>query len=380
MPKNPIIPTLGLILVIGVWASAGAQDPPAQKADGEAVANPVKPVAADTAPTTEAEKTVDAALTRLKALKSIEADISVSADMLNQKFRVSGTYKRAPGNRVYLLLALAGSADASDKMLQVCDGQTMWDFIKVLDSQRCTKRSIDKILKVLNSPDCDPQMRDDVISGLGFSGPDAVLAGLRKSFVIDQTREDTLDGKPVWILGGSWKDTKTPVTPGSMGGNPATLPGPLPPYVPGLVYIYLGKEDFFPYKVVFEGRMPAQIEKRKSKAEEQQIDPTGRTVAKKLSAPATKPSKLILSYSKVKMDQPIPDETFAFTPPANVATQDETEQVVSFLTKAVEDSAERKRAQAAKAGPVLEGSVPAPAPNGEAPAKSPLDSPTGIPK
>ncbi len=375
MPKNPIIPTLGLLLAIVGWASAGAQDPAMPKAD----VIPAKP-AVDAAPLTEAEKTVDAAIAKLKALKSVEAEIQVSADMLNQKFRLDGSYKKAPGNRVLLLLSLVGSADASDRMLQVCDGQTMWDFIKVLDSQRCTKRSIDKILKVLSSPDCDPQLREEVINGLGFSGPEAVLAGLRKSFVIDQTREGELNGKPVWILGGSWKDSKTPVSPGSMGGNPAVLPSALPPYVPGLVYIYLGKEDFFPYQVIFEGRMPAQIEKKKPKIEESQVDAVGRAISKKLTAPATKPSKLVLIYSKVKINQAIPDETFAFTPPANVTTQDETDLVVSQLTKVIEDQAEKRKAQSTKAGPVLEGGVAAPAPNAESPLKPPLESPPGVPK
>ncbi len=365
MPKIRISLTLGLALAIPLWALA--QDPagnldPAPAAPAEAAGK-----------LTEGEKIVDRAVAKLREIKSASAELKVVADMLNQKFRLDGDYKKAPGNRLFLLLALAGSPGSSDRMLQVCDGVTLWDFNKVLDRQDCTKRSIDRILKVLNSPDCDPKLRDEMLALLGFVGPEAVLTGIRKSFVIDQVRDGDFVGKPVYILVGTWKDAKTPVMPG--GGNPA-FSGPLPPYVPTLVTIALGKDDGWPYQVVFEGRLPHQIEqKRKMAASKIDTDASGRAIGKKLTAPAAKPSKLTLTYTNVKINVPIPDETFAFEPPKDARTRDETDLVVSQLEQAVAKSAEAKKAQAAKAGPVLDGAVPAPAPGDGTPARQPSDAP-----
>ena len=367
MPKIRINATLGLALAIPLWALA--QDP---------AANPPAAPAEVAAKLTEGEKIVDRAVAKLREIKSASAKLEVVADMLNQKFRLDGDYKKAPGNRLFLLLTLVGSANSanspgsSDRMLQVCDGVTLWDFNKVLDREDCTKRSIDKILKVLNSPDCDPKLREDMLSILGFVGPEAVLTGIRKSFVIDQVRDGTFEGKPVTILGGTWKDAKTPVMPG--GGNPA-FSGPLPPYVPTLVTIILGKTDGWPYQVVFEGRMPHQIEQKKKMADAQiDTDASGRAIGKRMTAPAAKPSKLTLTYTNVRINVPIPDEAFAFEPPKNARTRDETDLIVSQLEQAVAKSAETKKAQAAKAGPVLEGALPAPAP-GDAPARQPSEAP-----
>ena len=369
MPKIRINATLGLALAIPLWALAQdpAANPPAPAAPAEVAAK-----------LTEGEKIVDRAVAKLREIKSASAELKVVADMLNQKFRLDGDYKKAPGNRLFLLLTLVGSANSanspgsSDRMLQVCDGVTLWDFNKVLDREDCTKRSIDKILKVLNSPDCDPKLREDMLSILGFVGPEAVLTGIRKSFVIDQVRDGTFEGKPVTILGGTWKDAKTPVMPG--GGNPA-FSGPLPPYVPTLVTIILGKTDGWPYQVVFEGRMPHQIEQKKKMADAQiDTDASGRAIGKRMTAPAAKPSKLTLTYTNVRINVPIPDEAFAFEPPKNARTRDETDLIVSQLEQAVAKSAETKKAQAAKAGPVLEGALPAPAP-GDAPARQPSEAP-----
>src|SRR4051812_45931764 len=123
-------------------------------------------------------------------------------------------------------------------------------------------------------------------------------------------QDETFEGKPVWVLRGTWKDSKTPVLP---GGGTVALPGPLPPYVPSLVTLYLGKDDGWPYKIVFEGRLPTGLEKKK-KIEQPVLDPSGRPIAQKLTKEG-RPSKITLEYTNVKLNVAIPEETFAFAPP-----------------------------------------------------------------
>ena len=366
MPKNRII--LTLVMALAIPLVAWAQDPPAplEALPGADVA--AKPKAAPEAPPTPAEATIDEAVKKIKAITTVSADLNVTADMINQKFGLKGQYIKAPGHKFYMLLSLVGLGDTRGTMLQVCDGVTLWDFTRVLDSQRCERWGFNLILKVLNRPDCDASLRETVLSRLGFTGPEALLSGLRKAFVFDQMREGEFDGKPVWILGGTWRDGVAPVMPSGPNGAPLNLNGgPIPPYVPSLVSVYLGREDGWPYQVIFEGRKPTQIETGKKKAETK-LDGLGRPISKKLVTPAGEPSKIVMVYSNVKLNAVIPDSTFAFSPPDDVKPEDLTDSTVAQLEQAITELANRKRAEAAKTeGPVLDGSLPVPVPPAEAP-------------
>ena len=55
--------------------------------------------------------------------------------------------------------------------------------------------SIKPIFERLNSPEIDAKTRDQIMTQMGFAGPDALLVGLRKSVKFDQKEEGTLDGK-----------------------------------------------------------------------------------------------------------------------------------------------------------------------------------------
>lgn len=376
MPHNRIIPTLGLALAIPLWA--WAQDPaaplePLPGADAPARSTAKAKAAAKEpeAPPTAAETAIDEAAKKLQALGSVSADLTVTADMINQKFGLKGQYLKAPGHKVSLLLSLVGLGDATGTMLQVSDGVTLWDFTKVLNSQSCVKRSLTPILKLLDRPDCDPLIREAVFDDLGFAGPEALLKGLRKAFHFDQSRDGELDGKPALILGGTWKDSGTPVLPPGLSMPPGA---PLPPYVPALVTLYLGKDDGWPYQVIFEGRKPTQIETGKRKLEEPKLGPDGRPLSRKLTTPVGKPSRLVLAYTNVKLNAPLTDDLFAFSPPPEVRPEDRTDLFVSQLQQAITEMANRKKAEAAKSsGPVLDGAVsaPAPAPAGDPPASDP---------
>lgn len=368
MPKYRIL--LSLVLALAIPSRVPAQEPSgptapvAAPAQGQAVPEVV-------APPTAAEKTIDAAIAKVRAVSSVSADLELAADMLNQKFRLKGQYLKAPGFKVYLLLTLVGLGDTSGTMLQVCDGTTLWDFSRVLESQQCSRLTITPILKALDRPECDPKFREDILSGLGFAGPEALLTGLRKAFDFDQTAEGDYEGRPVWILRGKWKDNKTPVAP---GGGPVSLGAPLPPYVPSLVTLTLGKDDGWPYQVLFEGRMPTQIEQRK-KVEEPQLDASGRAIDKKITTPSGKPSKLVLTYSNLKVGVTIPEETFAFAPPKGLTPKDDTDRMVAQLEQVITDQANKKKADAAPAGPVIDGSLSAPSPGSEGAATLPGDAP-----
>src|SRR5205085_2642417 len=134
--------------LVPLWAWAQAPGPaPTPGPAGAPTPDATKPAEAATPaePPTEAEKTLDAAIAKVAALKSVAADLEQTADMLGQHFVLKGQYFRAPNHRVYLKLTLSGLGDTTGIMLQVCDGQTLWDYQQILKSQYYSKFDVDKI-------------------------------------------------------------------------------------------------------------------------------------------------------------------------------------------------------------------------------------------
>ena len=74
------------------------------------------------------------AIKKVASLKSVAAELVEEVNMLNQKFSIKGSYRKGPNNLVYLRLTVAGLADSAATTLQVCDGETLWDYQVVLDN------------------------------------------------------------------------------------------------------------------------------------------------------------------------------------------------------------------------------------------------------
>ena len=145
-----------------------------------------KPAEPPQEPPTEAERLIDLAIKKIAGLKSVSADMVQNVVMLKQKFDIKGRYLKAPDSRTYLRLAVSGLPDSDGTILQVCDGETLWEYQQILESQVYRKLSIKPIFERLNSPDMDPKTRDQILNQMGFAGPDALLVGLRKSVRFDQ--------------------------------------------------------------------------------------------------------------------------------------------------------------------------------------------------
>ena len=268
-------------------------------------------------PPTEAEKLIDQAIKKVAGLQSVAADMTQNVDMLKQKFAVKGRYLKGPSSRIYLKLTVTGLPDSAGTLLQICDGETLWDYQQILESQSYRKMSIKPVLERLNSPDIDAKTRDLFMSQIGFSGPEALLVGLRKSIKFDQKEEGELDGKPVWIFRGTWLNRN-----GLVGPDQRPLPaiGPLPAYVPSLATLYLGKDDGWPYKLD-PGRQdePTSFKTRGASA------PMAALSAARSSIEKIDPSKIELVYSNVQLNPKLKPEEFAFQAPPNANVEDTTE-------------------------------------------------------
>ena len=291
-------------------------------------------------PPTDAERVIDLAIKKLTALKSVSAELLEKVEMLKQKLTIEGRYLQAQGNRIYLSLKVKGLADTEGTSLQVCDGETLWDYEQLFDSQFYHKLSIKPVLERLNSADLDAKLREQIITQMGFAGPETLLVGLRRTLKFEQKEEEgELDGRKVWILRGTWKNRQGLMLPNSQAA-PAT--GILPPYVPMDGTLYLGKDDGWPYKLVLVGRKPTGI------IDTRRTGIDGRVIGSQRSIEKIEPTRIELTYSNVKLNALIRVEEFAFAPHATANVEDYTQARLNILDRFIEMEANRKKAESLK--------------------------------
>jgi hypothetical protein len=239
---------------------------------------------------TDAERLIDAALAKIAKLKSVAADLLEEVQMLKEKVTIKGRYLKAPNSRVYFLLSVSGLPDTAGTTLQVCDGETFWDYQEVLESKVFRKFSVKPVLDRLNSPDLDPKVKEQAMTQMGLAGPETLLAGLRRAVRFEQKEEGELAGKKVWILRGEWRNRQGLAGP---DGRPVVQSGLLPPYIPRDASLYLGKDDGWPYKLVLQGRaLTILLDTRK-------VGPDGRPIGSKSSIERPDPTKITLEYTNV---------------------------------------------------------------------------------
>jgi hypothetical protein len=300
---------------------------------------------------------VDEAIKKIAKLEYVSADLEQDVDMLAQKFKITGRYLVAPKARVYLLLIITGLPDSGGRSLQVCDGETLWEYQLILDNAFYRKRSIKPILERLNSPDLDAELRSKAMTQMGMAGPETVLVGLRKTFRFDLKEATMLGDRKVWKLHATWKNRQGLVGPES---RPVSPLGALPPYIPMDANLYLGVDDSWPYKLTLDGRPLSAV------YDARRIGPDGRPIGAKSSIEKIPRSKITLTYSNVKLNTPIKAEEFYFQAPGNATPEDDTEPILKGLDRALEIEAQKKRAEAArKEGPLLDQPIELPGPTEE---------------
>ena len=168
-----------------------------------------------------AELLIDEAKAKLAKLQSCAAEHRRDGSRCSiSHLTIKGRYRKAPDYRVYFLLTLSGLPETTGTTLQVCDGETLWDYQAILESQIYHKFSIKPVMERLNSPEIDPKMKEQFKEGMGFAGPEVLLIGLRRSFRFEQEKEDgKLGDKPVWILRGTWKSRQGLIGPDQRPGR-----------------------------------------------------------------------------------------------------------------------------------------------------------------
>jgi outer membrane lipoprotein-sorting protein len=301
----------------------------------------------------------------------VSAELVQSVEMLKQKFEIKGRYLKAPGQRVYLSLKVSGLPGSSGEMLQVSDGVTLWDFQQVLESKYYRKVTLGPVLEKLKAPELDAAAREQVIAQLGIAGPEVLLVGLRKAVHFEQKEEKTIDGRPVWVLHGTWQDRQ-----GLLGPNQQPLPenAALPAYIPSQATVYVGKDDGWPYKVRLAGRRASVLE------DTRRIGPDGRRMGSLSSIQKIEPSIIEMNYTNVTLDPKLTGNEFNFPLPPNVRPDDITESLLNGMEQMILQMIAQKKAETARAEPLLNQSITIPKSAPHDGATSPTPPPLSKPR
>jgi hypothetical protein len=275
----------------------------------------------------DADHLFDEAISQVRRLDSVSADLVQTVEMLNQTFTIKGHFLKAPGSRIYLELTVAGAGGTNFTTLQVCDGETLWDFQKIADSRVFTRLSLKPVLERLTAPDLEPKTRDTAIAQIGLTGVDSLLAGLRTHYKFDRidAEANVVEGQPVWVVHGNWTSTRGLLPADSRPDSPQRI---LPPYIPGEATVYLGKADYWPYKVILAGTQPAVAMDTRRRGL------NGEPIGARSSIIKLEPTRIVLIYSNLKRPATIPDDRFRAPTPRAIVAEDRTKSIIDAIDQA----------------------------------------------
>ena len=213
-----------------------------------------------------AKTTLEQAILTLEGYNSVSAKIRHTSHLFGKRLVGSGKYdEQRPGSqnphlRMELKIQIG---DQVSSFLQVCDGQYLWTYRKLLDDGKLSRVNIIRVIEALERAEETP-LAHKIGQWPALGGLPRLLRGLQATFdftSIQQTQipDGHSDQLPVWKLRGQWKPeklakvfSKDEKTPQQGSFDLSTLP----PHLPDHVVLFLGTEHLFPYRIEYRRSAP----------------------------------------------------------------------------------------------------------------------------
>jgi hypothetical protein len=315
-PKAPILLLLALFGGFtggfgGLLPAVSADEPPAAPQEAQ---NPPDLPAAD--------EILNQARTRLEGLDSLECDLQQTAMIGGMKILATGRYTEASGNRVQLLFRMypmatakaedlkAAALDAppaelkpednSSELLQVSDGTVVFTSWKNGDTQRVTRRNLRDIQTAAAS--ASGFESGSVAMDLGVGGLRSLISRLQSSMVFAPVRRVTAGDRTLLEVTGRWSDRVRR----ELFGLPENTFVDARPWVPEYCRVYVDQETMLLRRIQYLKHSP--------------------NPADKLARPL-----LTLDLRNLKINGPVDDALFRFTPPENTPVEDQTDAVIQAI-------------------------------------------------
>jgi len=214
-------------------------------------------------------------------LESVQARVHFQADLFGQHTIGSGIYlqqgtRDARKFRLDLRIPLAQLGDRSKEqvLVRVCDGQYLWEYRELPDTDtsdaqpRSTVTKVD-IRRVRQALEQNPKsISANAEHELMWGGLPKLLDGLQRSFRFTSVQADHLDAPSVsndgvdslkvWVATGSWRPEalrglSTGLANDAAQGRPISV-SKQASQAPDEVALYVGQVDLLPYRIEFRRR------------------------------------------------------------------------------------------------------------------------------
>jgi hypothetical protein len=283
-------------------AKAPAQESPKQPAPQ---ADPSAPPTAESL--VKGQQLLAAAQQKLAGYPWVQAGVRQRVELFGKRLEGSGSYLRGPNFKMKLELRIAvDDRRPPSSLQQVCDGHWLYDHRDVLGQRQLSKVDVAAVRDALARKGASLPAHlagERSLTLLGLGGLDQLLRGLSDQFDFADAGEMPLGKDRYQALRGTWKrevlvrmlpDQKAKIEK----GEPPDLKK-LPEHVPDEVYLLLGAEDLFPYR----------LEYRRTAIEQPEGSAKGQT-----PAIAVGKSLVIMELYDVAVNRPVDDLHFLFQP------------------------------------------------------------------
>ena len=321
--KNPPILTLAstaLLLVLG-WAGIrsvqAVQDKPtaaeSPAKEGSSSEPPAKPAPAEATPE-EVEKAnalLVEARSRLEERQSLQADLFQQINAGQRKLTAEGTYLSGSPYPKLKLEYRIRIGTMQGTLLEVCDGQilhtakTMGKVGAKDPTQEFSRRDVQRILAAR-----DNSLNLSVAgqgAEMGVGGLPAMLASIDRCMVGQRITEEEFDGQVCRVFHGVWDKEILKRYDDGLKENKARLV----PFFPDGVQVFLTADTLVPVKFVYL---------------KNDLDESGKIVGAH--------TLMSLELRNLKLDQPLPANTFEYVLPAKREEIDVTNEFLNLIKNA----------------------------------------------
>lgn len=229
----------------------------------------------------------------LLSRRTIQAEVLEVASLTDPPLRMTGRYVSA-GVKLRLEFDVQLPGSAGGQLVEVCDGERLWSWLRLPGAERVTRRDIRQILAAAERATEVPTRSATVDLALG--GLPALVTSLDRAMNFDHVKQEVYEDQAVWVLMGRW----TPELALQLGGN-ANAPK-FPAHIPEAARLTLTADSLMPVRLQYLKRQPRG--------------------AKLL---------LDLKFHNIRLDEPVSDHEFSFSPPDGVEPEDITRQYLSEL-------------------------------------------------
>ncbi|MCA9212221.1 MAG: hypothetical protein KDB27_04075 [Planctomycetales bacterium] len=311
-----------LVVAWSRWSQANAssekkqQMPPSATVEGDGADTNEQAPSNDGS--SKGDQLIGKAIEALEAAPSIVAQVKHEARFFGQLLVGDGTYQQLNDPEgVMTRLEITVQTDQQVTSLRhISNGK----FLHILEQsdlgQTVGRVDLRAIRDADESAPTDSARSPSLVNSIAIGGLPRLLAELQRNFKFRAPQAIMFQNVPVWAVAGEWKaarlQTLFPSVKGIVRANGTVNVDRLPQYVPNRVFVLLGRDGLFPYRIEYH------------KDTDSSQNRTGTNAAQSTAL-------LTMDLYRVQIGMPIEPRTFFYNPGGHQKVDDRTAQFTKTL-------------------------------------------------